>query len=104
MCGVVKKQDCVVVSHLVLHEKKVMCNAGATMSLTVRQHPVTDTMLWALAEPHPPIQVSALFPVSGHMFLQYLSVKSHLPQPLVVYRSLSSSDTFLLMFACFLSP
>lgn len=74
------------------------------MSLTVRQHPVRNTTLWALAELHP-IQVSAPLPVSGHMFLLFLSVKSHLQQPLlVVYRSLSSSDTFLLMFACFLAP
>lgn len=72
------------------------------MSLTVRQHPVTNTTLWALVHP---IQVSAPFPVSGHMFLLFLSVKPHLQQPLlVVYRSLSSSDTFLLMFACFLAP
>lgn len=47
----------------------------------------------------------SLSPVSGHMFLLFLSVNSHLQQPLLlVYRTLSSSDTFLLMFACFLAP
>lgn len=46
-----EQADCVFVSKVVLHKKKVICIAGAAMSLIVIHHPVTNTALWALAEP-----------------------------------------------------